>query len=83
VVTIRTTCFKIMKLCILPTDCICVVRMILTKTAIISPNSINRLGIVMETCVSCEVLLNSCILFRRNVNFYVYFMNTLRNFDVV
>jgi hypothetical protein len=37
-----------LKLCILPKECICVFRMILTVNSDFSLNSINRLGFVVE-----------------------------------
>jgi hypothetical protein len=44
------------KLCILPTQFICVFRMLLWKTVVISLNNINLLVFVEETqCYFCEV----------------------------
>jgi hypothetical protein len=48
-VSIGTTCFTILKLYILPTQCICVLHMVLTINNDCFPNSINRLGFVAET----------------------------------
>jgi lipopolysaccharide/colanic/teichoic acid biosynthesis glycosyltransferase len=49
VITCSTsTCFRILKLRSLPTQCIYVLRIILTKTAVFSVNSINRLVFVAE-----------------------------------
>lgn len=48
VVTIHTTCFYITKLCILPSECIYVFRIILTINGYCSPNSIKCLITVME-----------------------------------
>jgi hypothetical protein len=48
-VTIYTTYFNALKLCILPTECIYVFRIILKLTATVFLNNINRLAFVAET----------------------------------
>jgi hypothetical protein len=75
-ITICTTCCFIKNLCILTT--VCVFRMILRKTVVISLNSINLLVFVEETqCDFCEVETLFLALIHMNVrpdySVYEYF----------
>jgi hypothetical protein len=61
------------KLWILPTQCVCVFRTVLTKTAIVSLNSSNRLGFAAETwCVSCEVRTESLYNIHKKKQYLVF-----------
>jgi hypothetical protein len=62
-----TTCLNIPEPCILPTQCICVFRMVLTITSDSFLNSVNRPIFVAETCVfPSRFELNMYTLFRGN-----------------
>ena len=56
VVSVCTTFFNVKKLRILPTECIYILRMILTLTRDYFLNAINRLFFLLGThCVYCNV----------------------------
>jgi hypothetical protein len=57
--TVCTTCFNILKLYILHTDCICVFHMVLTINSDCSVNSINRSDFVAETM--CRLFTQSLL----------------------
>jgi hypothetical protein len=72
-----TTCCNVLNLCILPTQCTSVFRMVLNnKYQLFSLNSINRLVFVLETWrVSCEVRIEFvCTICKNSVGEYRYYI---------
>jgi hypothetical protein len=74
-VTIYTTCFRILKLCVLPTEfTISLFQMIFTRTDNVSLNSFKPYDLCRRDLISVRYELKPYILFRRITSVKQYYM---------